>query len=57
MKPNDQELSAGDYAKASLLIIGAAASLAVGFTLIAACHAVGALNPFRKRYRKQPTHK
>ena len=44
----ENEPSAGDFVKATVLIIGCAASIAIGFTFIAAVHVVKSLNPFRK---------
>lgn len=50
----DQELSTVDYVKAAALIIGARASIAIGFTLIATCYAADAA--FKSVFRKGGRH-
>jgi len=39
-EPDDEPIRIRDYAKATALVVGACASIAIAFTAIAACHAV-----------------
>lgn len=52
--PSDDELRIRDYVKASALIVGACASIAIGFTLIGTCYAADAA--FKRIFRKGGRH-
>ena len=52
--PSHDELRIRDYAMASALVVGACASIAIGFTLIGTCYAADAA--FKRVFRKGGRH-
>ena len=52
--PSHDELRIRDYAMASALVVGAYASIAIGFTLIGTCYAADAA--FKRIFRKGGRH-
>lgn len=52
--PSHDELRIRDYAMASALVVGACASIAIGFTLIGTCYAADAA--FKRIFRKGGRH-